>query len=65
MYQNEKKKILDFCAHFCYSLPAKLLFEFTVSIRKERPGDIGGGQLYRPGDNLLDLNENPTLSPGR
>ena len=38
---------------------------FTVSIRKERPGDIGGGQLYRPGDNLLDLNENPTLSPGR
>ena len=37
----------------------------TVSIRKERPGDIGGGQLYRPGDNLLDLNENPTLSPGR
>ena len=37
----------------------------TVSIRKECPGDIGGGHSYRPGDNLLDLNENPALSPGR
>ena len=36
-----------------------------VSIRKERSGDIGVGQLYRSGDNLLDLNENPVLSAGR
>ena len=37
----------------------------TVSIRKERPGDIGAGHSYRPGDNLLDLNESPALSQGQ
>ena len=42
-----------------------LKIKITVSIRKEHPGDIGGGHSYRPGDNLLDLNENPALSPGR
>ena len=41
------------------------MIRIPVSIRKERPVDIGVGHLYRPGDNLLDLNENPVLSAGR